>query len=485
MSYSRYLWATVKTLKDEVLPELDSSDKRDQLINSLRIISRVAMSLDSGSDAARAAFENTLFPDDVRKAFAIATDVANPAENIVIDDHTQAGIREAARWLNETAWCGDTANTQIARELLQWEGRLRHQRDTRLAASEIAEGRQNAGGPDDALAIDGDKLQRYLREVLKAPTLRVREFRVLPGGRARTTALFALDGYPDWPEWLVLQRDTPVAVHDFPGVSAQFPLIAYARTAGMCLPRGFHLQPDRKYFGAPFMIVERMPGKPPSPGLHFFAPAPKAESFAFSLAEQMGRLHSLSPAPMKDILLNRSPENNDWASDLELWRKEWATSSHAPSMVVSAMLAWMQHHVGCVSHRQSLVHADLQQHNLLMEDNKVSAILDWEGSHIGHPGEDLGYVRPLVEQIVSWDRFMEVYVANGGASMTQEEVNYFTFRAYLWVMLMMMRARDYFENGTVDDIRFAELGAYLVPAFVNCVGKVLDGVLAREASTAC
>ena len=142
----------------------------------------------------------------------------------------------------------------------------------------------------------------------------------------------------------------------------------------------------------------------------------------------------------------------------------------------------MKHHVGCVKERQSLVHADMQQHNLLMDDNKVSAILDWEGSHIGHPGEDLGYVRPLVEQIVSWERFMEIYCANGGAPMAQEEVDYFTFRAYLWVTLMMMRARNMFENGTVDDIRFAELGAFLVPAFVNCVGNVLDGVLAREAS---
>ena len=75
---------------------------------------------------------------------------------------------------------------------------------------------------------------------------------------------------------------------------------------------------------------------------------------------------------------------------------------------------------------------------------------------------------------------MHVCRANGGASLTQEEVDYAIFRSCLWVMLLRMRAHDMFEDGADDDIRFAEMGAWLIPGFVNCVANVLDQILQRE-----
>jgi hypothetical protein len=141
----------------------------------------------------------------------------------------------------------------------------------------------------------------------------------------------------------------------------------------------------------------------------------------------------------------------------------------------------MRNNVHCVSDTRSLVHGDMLQQNLLTDGDMLTGILDWEAIRIGHPGEDLGYVRPMIEQMVAWDRFMEVYFANGGPRFSAAETDFFTLRAYIFLLTLIAGSRNAFEEGRVDDIRAAEVGCSLAPLFINCVANTLDKILQREA----
>jgi aminoglycoside phosphotransferase (APT) family kinase protein len=253
---------------------------------------------------------------------------------------------------------------------------------------------------------------------------------------------------------------------------------------GLLVPRPLHLEIDPAPLGAAFMIVERMRGSPPNT-LNFFAPPPPSEKFALSLAEQMGKLHSLSTEPLRDVLWNTLSERKDWVEDLEWLFGRWNDFNHGPSMAMNAMFVWMRKHVHALPERRDvIVQGDMMQHNMLVEDNVVTALLDWESGRIGHPGEDIGYMRPMVEKLVTWDRFMEVYMANGGLPLTQTEVDYFTFRSYIWANSTMQNARNIFESGTTDDIRLAEIGVSLTPLFLDCAANVFEKVLRKEQAPA-
>lgn len=56
----------------------------------------------------------------------------------------------------------------------------------------------------------------------------------------------------------------------------------------------------------------------------------------------------------------------------------------------------------------SLVHGDFRNGNLLVGPDRLRAVLDWEGAHVGDPHEDLGYIC-----IASW-RFGELDKPVGG-----------------------------------------------------------------------
>lgn len=142
-------------------------------------------------------------------------------------------------------------------------------------------------------------LLAWLRHTLDNPRLNIESYRLLPGGRTRKTVVFKQTGQADWPEWLVIQCDPPVGYHIFSGVSSQYPTLQYLYRSGKVrCPKPVLQELDPTPFGTPFMIVERMPGSPPTQAINFFAPPPQSEALAVDIARQMAALHSLPTEPV-------------------------------------------------------------------------------------------------------------------------------------------------------------------------------------------
>ncbi|MET0320371.1 MAG: phosphotransferase [Duganella sp.] len=485
MNLERYLLTAVAALKNDVLPTLPPSPARDQVVNCLRVLTRAAIGMEAVATGCELMVDDATLPQSIRDAFAAgltAQAIPSLAEEIAVDRSTLAGMQSASQWLSSQPWCDDAALATTARSLLAWE---RRQRDTRLARMAAAE-QSDAAAPTATFSgakLNETSLLEYLRRQLNNPTLELEGYRSLPGGRTRKTIMFKQTGQADWPEWLVVQCDPPVGYHAFPGVVSQFPVLEYVHRDGRIRsPQPLLIELDPAHFGTPFMIVERMPGSPPSAGINFFAPPPPSEALALDLARQIGMLHSLSVAPVPKEVPVMLPGAAGWAGDLEALIAKIGSVFHGPSLTISAAFAWMRKNVQHVANTVTLVHGDFLQHNLLTDGDRVTGILDWEGVRIGHPGEDLGYMRPMIEQMTSWDRFMEVYFASGGPQFSQAEADYFTLRAYILMLTHIAHSRNEFEAGRVDDIRAAEVGCSLSPLFINCVAATLDKILEREAA---
>lgn len=80
----------------------------------------------------------------------------------------------------------------------------------------------------------------------------------------------------------------------------------------------------------------------------------------------------------------------------------------APSPVFELAFRWLFDHMPGDLPALSLVHGDFRLGNLLVGPDRVRAVLDWEGAHVGDPHEDLGYIA-----ITSW-RFGEIDKPIGG-----------------------------------------------------------------------
>lgn len=85
-----------------------------------------------------------------------------------------------------------------------------------------------------------------------------------------------------------------------------------------------------------------------------------------------------------------------------------------PQPVFELALSWLDRRKPAPTARPVLVHGDYRTGNYLADESGVTAILDWEGAHLGDPIEDLGWLC-----VKSW-RFGAVDKPAGGFGSREE-----------------------------------------------------------------
>jgi aminoglycoside phosphotransferase (APT) family kinase protein len=473
MSMSRYVWTVARTLRTQVYDTAPAGAPRDALENSIRVLTAVANALEARAPVAVAGpHSNT---DALQRADCDR--LPGPAENTGAYGDTADSLAVVAAQLDQSsdgsALASDDVRAQVA-----WEKSLIDAAVERMDAVERIAGTAAAAADSH---IDPAALERYLRARLGAPGLEIGNFRAVLGGRSRQTALFTVANAPGIPQSLVIQRSLPgmKAGPAFNSERGQYVLLKALHTAGLKVPQPLLVEDDSGPIGAPFIILERLPGTPAEPD--YWKPV-QPESVALDLARQMAALHA---QPIDEIgpMLPQSRERYDregWISELSKLADEWHRLAHWPSVTMSAVIAWLRANVDCVEDRRSFVHNDMVFHNILAEDGRITAILDWEQTSIGHPGEDLGYCFPVVSAATDWARFMEIYVASGGPRLSQRQIDYFALRAGLRLMTLVLKGgRDVFESGQAEGILVASAGAFFSQRLLHRIAAVLESVLTR------
>jgi len=247
-------------------------------------------------------------------------------------------------------------------------------------------------------------------------------------------------------------------------------LVAQSRLRG---PRPIFLEASRAALGAPFMVSERSPGKIAGPD---YWDSPKDVRLAAQLAEQLAILHSIDYSPVQSGLKHTLSGCVDWRGELEQLEDRWNSLRHWPSVTATAAFAWMRQHVGEIGEETAIVHNDTALHNVLVHDGNISALLDWELVHLGHPAEDLGYCRGFIEEMGSWDAFIDAYVAAGGKRFSSDLLDYFSLRAIIHLTTLLQLARSQFEKKATDDLNIAEVGASFMPKLMLRLANVMTSV---------
>jgi aminoglycoside phosphotransferase (APT) family kinase protein len=451
-----------------VRPEVTEPRARDALDACVRALAGLGAALEVATPAEVAALP---LPDSVAIGAPIPID--QPPENLAATDQTAARIAAGERWLATESWVGDAAATGIARAMLDWERETIAAKVGRMYA--IEDQPSVTDGDTAKLQIDRAALERYLQGRFGAQA-KITQFRQTVGGRSRQTAVFTLEG-TDLPAKLVVQRDHPASITR-DGIAQQFPVLQILAESTLKVSRPRILETDREILGAPFMIIEAASGS--VAGMDYFRP-PQSPALALELAEQLAILHSVDPTPLIGRLrstVERS-DPNGWVAELDAVEAAWRRFAHAPSLAVTAALAWMRAHVGRIGDDFAIIHNDAAFHNILVEDGHFSSLLDFELVHLGHPAEDLGYCRPFVQEITDWDGFVEAYVAAGGKRFAPEVVDYFSLRGGVHLMTLLQYGRSIFKSGATTDINLAETATSFVPKHHLRIARMVEIVLAR------
>ena len=204
-----------------------------------------------------------------------------------------------------------------------------------------------------------------------------------------------------------------------------------AQRAGVPVPQ-LLISSDEIDIGRPFVMTEFVRGTSIARRIlrdPRFATARRV--FATQCGEILSKLHSAAAHaaswPHVDPLL-------------ELDR--YLAEARYPSVVLSGALAWLRKHRPAMPAALAPVHRDFRLGNLMIDDDGIVAVLDWETCHLSDPYEDLAWLcsrawrygssKP-VGGIGEWPELLDAYSRASGAPIDELRLRWWRiFAATRW-----------------------------------------------------
>lgn len=259
-------------------------------------------------------------------------------------------------------------------------------------------------------------LQDWLRRNgYASPEADVTSLSRLMGGYSKATFIARIsDGGKE--ESVVIRKDSP-GLPTGSSVTSEFPVLQEMAEMGLPVPKPLWLEPDQKLCTGAFMGVGFANGKPANQIVPTDPDTRKL--WARSIAEVLGTLHGRSALPEVDI---REPIGRE----IDALEERMLARERAPHPGLLVGLRWLRRNLDRLSGRPACrIHGDVGFHNMLMDEGRITALLDWEFSRIGDPVEDLASIKPFMDQIESWDDFYAAYRAAGGFTIDKAADDYF------------------------------------------------------------
>ena len=164
---------------------------------------------------------------------------------------------------------------------------------------------------------------------------------------------------------------------------------------------------DPAVVGAPFYLMERVPGQVIRTELPDWVGEAERRTLGYELVDALAELHAAPTGPFVDAGIGKP--TGYLARQLRRWRgqREGAKTRELPDYDV--LSAWLENHLPADA-ATSLVHGDYKLDNVVVTPGgpRVAAILDWEMATVGDPLADLGYLLSFWLEPGETDEFSEV-----------------------------------------------------------------------------
>jgi aminoglycoside phosphotransferase (APT) family kinase protein len=190
------------------------------------------------------------------------------------------------------------------------------------------------------------------------------------------------------------------------------------------------------------------------------------------LAKSVATIHTVAPSDVPEAQLRAAPAGEDpLLYEIGAQLAEYDRVKMNPHPLIEWALRWARREAERLPRREGaamVVHGDLRIGNIMYDSRGLSAILDWEGVHVGEPEEDLSWFctkvwrfnRPDLEAggLASREEWFQAYEAASGRKLDRERVRVWeVLQNARWAIICMMQSKEHLE-GWIDSHEHGAIG---------------------------
>ena len=283
--------------------------------------------------------------------------------------------------------------------------------------------------------INRDSLQAYLAK--KFPDwkqLKVTKFVALDGGFSKKTILFETEDSANGHQSMVIRAEQPVTLLPFAGsdVTREFWMIQLMRKAGLPIAKPLWLEDDREQLGTRFIVSRKAEGK--TYGGNFGSDEKLSPELLQSMLATFYKMHNIKVDPA-DPLAQKS-HLKEWLPYVgslheatrycvtDYFRSLISNSGMPMTPLLLRALKWLEQNIPETDETPVVVHIDFSFNNLIIDQNRITAVLDWESSRLGDPADDIIWTQMVLSPYLSMPEFLKAYKASTGRDVSEYRLAY-------------------------------------------------------------
>ncbi len=244
----------------------------------------------------------------------------------------------------------------------------------------------------------------------------------------------------------------------------QFITLQAVRGSGVPVPAVHWYSDTPEVFGAPWFICEKVAGRAPVMWGETFSDATR-DALGEQLADSLAALHRFEwrGTPIESLSAGVTVENAA-RTQVDYWEHAMRGWELRRMPMAESVLGWLRRNCP-VAPRISVVHGDYRIGNFLYENDRITAILDWELVHLGDPHEDLGWMcqrtfrpgTPLICTLIRREDLYARYQSLTGIEVSPRAVHFYEVLGLFKFYVIDVGAERCFEEGRHNDLRLPSM----------------------------